>query len=128
MNKISSPPLRTHDDVLVALAEAIDIPDHLFEKATSRYQAIGRHLEQSSLSQYAPQISPQGSMLLGTVIRPLDDTDEFDIDLVCKLEANKKTFTQQSLKASVGEEIKAYAKANSMQNPPEEGKRCWTLV
>lgn len=128
MNKITTPPLRTHDDVLIALAEAIDIPDHLFEKATSRYQAIGRHLEQSSLSKFSPQISPQGSMLLGTVIRPLGDTDEFDIDLVCKLEASKKDFTQQGLKASVGEEIKAYAKANTMQNPPKEGKRCWTLV
>ncbi|MGH1445215.1 MAG: cyclic GMP-AMP synthase DncV-like nucleotidyltransferase [Cognatishimia sp.] len=128
MNKLTSPQLRTHDDVLIALAKAIDIPDHLFEKATSRYEAIGRHLEESSLSQYDPKISPQGSMLLGTVIRPLDDSDEFDIDLVCKLEADKKTFTQQGLKASVGEEIKAYAKANAMQNPPEEGKRCWTLV
>lgn len=58
-------------------------------------------------------------MLLGTVIWPLENTDEFDIDLVCKLEASKKDFTQEGLKASVGEETKAYAKANSLQNPPE---------
>lgn len=128
MNKPNSTPLQTHDDVLEALAEAIDIPDHLFEKATSRYDAIGRHLEESSLGRYDPEISPQGSMLLGTVIRPLDDTDEFDVDLVCKLETDKKSFTQKGLKEAVGEEIKGYARSNGMQNPPTEGKRCWTLV
>ena len=47
MNKITSPPLSTHDDVLVALPEAIDTPNHLFEKATSRNQAINQHLEKS---------------------------------------------------------------------------------
>lgn len=121
-------PLQTHDDVLEALAEAIDIPEHLHDVATSRYEAIGRHLEESDLKIHDPQISPQGSMLLGTVIRPLSDSDEFDIDLVCKLDANKNTFSQKELKDAVGEQIQEYARVNSMNSMPKEGQRCWTLT
>lgn len=127
MNDIN---LRTHEEVLEALAEAIDIPDHLLEKATERYAAIGRHLDRpgSSIAHLDPVISPQGSMLLGTVIRPVGDADEFDFDLVCTLKGNKSDFTQASLKAQVGYEIDDYAKANNMKYRPEEGRRCWILT
>lgn len=119
----------THDEVLEAAADALDIPRSLFEDARGRYEAIGNWLDRegSSLAQYSPRISPQGSFLLGTVIRPLSDGDEYDVDLVCRLEASKADFTQKQLKDAVGVELEAYVKANNMKKPLEPGRRCWTL-
>ena len=120
---------QTHDDVLEEIADALDIPPSKFEEAKSRYEAVGDWLdrEESSLAAYDPAISPQGSFLLGTVTRPLTDTEEYDVDLVCLLKASKTDFTQKSLKEAVGHEVALYTQAQNMKKPPEEGRRCWTL-
>ncbi len=121
---------RTHDDVLEDIGAALDIPPSRLEEAKERYESIGAWLDRdgSSLSGLTPAISPQGSILLGTVIRPLTDREEYDIDLVCLLSAAKSAVTQKQLKEAVGREVALYAKAHNMANPPEEGRRCWTLV
>ncbi len=82
---------QTHEDVLEAIAEAIDVPEHLDEIARKRYASIGDWLdrEESSIRQYEPEIYPQGSFLLGTVIRPVGDSDKYDVDLVCTLNATR---------------------------------------
>lgn len=118
----------SHDDILEAMAEALDIPPSKFEEAKSRYEAIGKWLDrpESSIAQYNPSISPQGSFLLGTVTRPFSDTEEYDVDLVCRLEASKADFTQKSLKEAVGYEVAQYARAHSMADS-EEHRRCWRL-
>ena len=120
---------QTHDDILEEIAVALDIPQFLFEESIDRYESIGDWLDRdgSTLSSYEPAIYPQGSFLLGTVIRPLSDADEYDVDLVCLLTARKTEFTQKSLKKAVGHEIALYARKHGMANPPEEGRRCWTL-
>ena len=120
---------QTHDDVLEEIADALDIPPSRFEEAMNRYKAIGGWLDrdESSLAAYDPAVSPQGSFLLGTVTRPLTETEEYDVDLVCLLKASKTEFTQKSLKEAVGHEVTLYARAQNMKNPPEEGRRCWTL-
>lgn len=121
--------LKSHEEVLEAIAEAIDIPEYLDEIARKRYASIGDWLDRkdSSIRRYDPEVSPQGSFLLGTVIRPVGDSDEYDVDLVCTLNVTKDDFTMAELKEAVGAEIKSYAKANAMKNEPEDGRRCWTL-
>lgn len=120
---------QSHDDILEEIADALDIPQSNFEDAESRYKSIGDWLDRddSALSSYEPTISPQGSFLLGTVIRPLSDAEEYDVDLVCVLKATKDDFTQKSLKEAIGKEIALYAKARNMAKRPKEGRRCWTL-
>ena len=121
--------LHSHNDVLEAIAEAIDIPEHLYEVACKRYQAIGNWLERddSTIKQYNPKISPQGSFLLGTVIRPINDMDEYDIDLVCTLDATKQSFTMAALKRAVGVEVIGYTEAHNMKEKPKDKRRCWTM-
>lgn len=129
MSVNTSDAARTHDDVLEEIARALDIPPSKFEEAKNRYEALGEWLDrdQSTLAGYQPEISPQGSFLLGTVTRPITETDEYDVDLVCRLSAEKTEFTQKSLKQAVGYEVGLYAEAQGMLNAPEEGRRCWTL-
>jgi len=119
---------KSHDDILERMAEALDIPPSKFEEASNRYHAIGNWLDrpESEIAQFKPAISPQGSFLLGTVTRPFADAEEYDVDLVCRLEATKADFTQKTLKEAVGREVALYAEAHGMADP-DEGRRCWTL-
>lgn len=123
------PDLSNQSRILEALVESLDIPDSLFEKAKERYEAVGNWLgrKESCLVAYSPRVYPQGSFRLGTVIKPVSDKDEYDIDLVCELALPKTSLSQKQLKDAFGVEIKAYVKKYSMDYPAEEGKRCWTI-
>jgi hypothetical protein len=127
---MSNKPINNHETVLEELAQSIDISQSQYDEAVAKYTSIGEWLDRqdSALDQFDPEIFPQGSFLIGTAIRPLDNREEFDIDLVCKLAASKNDFTQESLKAAVGAEIQSYVEAHGMINDPVDGRRCWTLV
>lgn len=120
-----------HRMLLEQLIEGLEIPDSAYQKAEERYQDIGDWLgrDGSSCAAYDPHIFPQGSFRLGTAIRPLDNKEEYDLDLACKLQAGitKGTHTQQELKLLVGTEIEAYRSARGIKAPKEEMHRCWRL-
>lgn len=117
-------------DILRALIELLDIPPSYYEKAAARHQSLGEwfHRPESGIAKYDPAVYPQGSFRLGTVIRPLLDCDEYDLDVVCQLLGLKKTeLTQKELKRLVGVEVKSYREAKGIKEPVIERKRCWRL-
>ncbi|MEP5935359.1 MAG: nucleotidyltransferase, partial [Winogradskyella arenosi] len=95
--------------------------------AVKSYQAVGSWLskEDSLLAKYNPQILTQGSFLLGTVIKPVNENDDLDIDLVCELTGKNESWTQKDLKKIVGDRLKQNDTYKEMLD--EEGRRCWTL-
>lgn len=113
---------------LTYLAESLDISETRHSEAEERYKAVGQWLgkEGSTLALYNPQIYPQGSFRLGTVIKPFDDREEYDIDLVCELESLTKLVTQQQLKKMVGDRLREHGDYSRMLDK-KEGRRCWTL-
>ncbi len=113
---------------LDTLVDLLDITPVQFQKAKDHYHAVGDWLgkEDSPLYKYNPVIYPQGSFRLGTVIKPLNGDDEFDVDLVCKLELAKNQVTQEGLKKMVGDRLKQNADYKRMLSK-EEGSRCWCL-
>ncbi|WP_298975933.1 nucleotidyltransferase [uncultured Roseobacter sp.] len=121
--------LTNHDEVLEAITATIDIPEHLDERARKRYRSLGDWLDRpnSGIKQFDPEVYPQGSFALGTVIQPISEADAFDLDLVCRLDATKYDFTMQELKRLTGIEVLAYADAHSMKHTPEDKRRCWTM-
>ena len=112
--------------LLRGIAELLDIPDSKYEEAVRRYEAVGKWLDadDSPLHIYRPTIYPQGSFRLGTMIKPINDGDEYDIDLVCHLEIDKKNVTQEQLKQMVGDRLK---KSETYKKILDECRRCWTL-
>ncbi|HWQ91708.1 MAG TPA: nucleotidyltransferase [Clostridia bacterium] len=112
--------------LLSQVAENLDIPDHLYEDAVLKYEDVGEWLgaPASPLKQYEPTIYPQGSFRLGTVVRPITDEDQFDIDLVCRLTIEKENTTQAGLKKLVGDRLKARQDLDAML---KECRRCWKL-
>ena len=116
------------NEIFEEIVKNLDITESQYKIAVQTYQAVGKWLsdENSILSPYKPEILPQGSFLLGTMIKPVNDEDELDVDLVCRLEGKKQNWTQFDLKQIVGERLKENERYKSMMKE-EEGRRCWTL-
>lgn len=113
--------------ILLHLAEALDISESRYKEAVEKYKAVGKWLGKadSPLSLYTPDVYPQGSFNLGTVVKPVMREDEYDIDLVCQLNIRKAQITQQQLKKMVGDRLKENKIYAAMLDV--EGRRCWTL-
>ena len=113
--------------LLKELANALDVPEKRHEEAITRYEKVGEWLgsEGSPLTAYDPGIYPQGSFRLGTAIKPLNDVEEYDIDLVCEMKLLKEQVSQQQLKEMIGNRLKAHGTYKKLLG--EEGRRCWTL-
>ena len=113
--------------ILRHLADSLDISETRYEDAVKKYEAVGKWLgkEDSPLALYSPEIYPQGSFNLGTVVTPVSQEDTYDIDLVCQLDISPKKVTQQQLKKMVGDRLKTHKAYAGMLE--KEGRRCWTL-
>ncbi len=121
------------EQLLGMTAQELDIPDHLYLEAVDEYEAVGDWLcrRYDGGGHAACEIYPQGSFRLGTVIRPVHNRDEYDLDLVCRRDLAKESITQADLKEDVGTGLAEYqqAVAASASAPTlKEGDRCWTLV
>ena len=117
--------------LLENMTELLEIPESAYEKAAQRYEDLGEWFDRkdSIVKNNKPHILPQGSFRLGTAIRPLDEKEAFDLDLVCKLRdgINKSSHTQEALKKLVGHELELYRIKRGIKAQKEEKHRCWRL-
>lgn len=109
-------------EILSRIADELNITDSMFAKAEASYRSVGKWIGDGI--NYKTTIMPQGSMNLGTVVRPLNDQDDYDIDLVCLLE-DGNTLTAKSVKTIVGERLKE--NETYRKKLDSEGRRCWTM-
>jgi hypothetical protein len=121
------------EQLLGLTLEQLDIPPHLYLEAVDEYQAVGDWLYRryEGGSHAGCEVYVQGSFRLGTVIRPVHNRDEYDLDLVCRRDLVKESITQAELKEDVGAGLADYeeAAAGSASAPTlKEGDRSWTLV
>lgn len=119
--------IKQFDEIFDMLGDNLDISKTQHEIAKNSYIAVGKWLADSLslLSPYQPNIRPQGSFMLGTMIKPVCDKDELDIDLVCELTGKNASWTQYDIKKIVGDRLKDNKKYKEILD--EEGRRCWTL-
>jgi len=115
------------NEIIEELMSNLDITESQYKTAVRSYQAVGDYLasEQSALYPYNPEILPQGSFLLGTMIKPIQRDDELDVDLVCRLEGKNHDWSQFDLKKIVGARLKESLTYGKMLD--KEKRRCWTL-
>lgn len=121
---------RELSDILRRLVEELDVPPSKYKEAQEHYDAVGKWLNSpdSEIGQYDPDIYPQGSFALGTVIRPIGE-EEYDVDAVCQLSSvSPEQITQEKVKNLVGDRLKEHGRYREMLDPKEGGRRCWTLT
>jgi len=117
--------------VIDNMVKLLELPDSAYDKARKRYEDLGEWFDrdESAVSGNDPHIFSQGSFRLGTAIRPLDESEEYDLDLACKLRdgISKDSHTQETLKKLIGIELEAYRKARGIKSKLESKHRCWCL-
>jgi hypothetical protein len=122
------------DQILQHVAESLDITPSDYQRAVNSYTAVGNWLKEGFSqnaypgSQSEPEIYPQGSINLGTVVRPFRNGKEaeFDVDLVCQVQTPDTLIVPKTLKHQVGDRLKANGIYQDKLD--DEGKRCWTLT
>ena len=117
------------DDLLGISIADFDIPDDVYRLAVARYEDLGAWLaEYWDASPQDGIIYPQGSLPLGTVVQPITEGDDYDVDLVCRRDIAKVAITQAALKSDCGVGISGYVRSDPDGAPTRnEGARCWTL-
>lgn len=115
------------DKIFKELGKSLDITEDQHKAAVTSYEFVGSWLAKSDsrLSRYEPEIVPQGSFMLGTMIKPEHEDDELDIDLVCQLHGKDARWAQYNLKTEIGDRIKEHGTLKKLLD--DEGRRCWTL-
>jgi hypothetical protein len=80
--------------ILNRLCRDLEITPEMFSLARERYESIAAYLQQadSPLNKFRPDIYPQGSINLGTTVKPRK-SDEFDVDVICQLDVAERTPT-----------------------------------
>ena len=109
------------NDLYERIVKDIDISNELFDDAETEYMSLGRWIDKETPT-YKIGVYPQGSFALGTVIKPLTGTDDYDLDLVCEF-AEQYGLTAEELKRSVVKPLlQRYRKT---RGEIEEKRRCW---
>ncbi|MCC6655245.1 MAG: nucleotidyltransferase [Flavobacteriales bacterium] len=127
MKRTITPQQTEHAKLLERIAEALDLTPQQYAIAINRYNSVGNHLKSpsGSLASHSPSVYTQGSFRIGTPIRPLNDEDVFDIDLVCELLMDKVTCTQMQVKTKVGDRLSFHSDFDPAKEP--ERSRCYRL-
>ncbi len=108
--------------ILFSKLQSLDISPTMYQEAVSHYKAMAATLDADNMKIY-----PQGSFALGTVVRPYreDEDQEFDLDLVCEVQEDKKAISPLDLRNNVKSSVEAHAKR--LKKDVIEDDRCFTL-
>lgn len=112
------------DQILRKVVAEISITPAMLDRAVSSYEAVGKWIGEGV--DYDTRIIPQGSMNLGTTIKPISDRDDYDIDLVCLLE-DGASLPAEKIKNIVGNRLKEHEIYREKIADEGEGKRCWKM-
>lgn len=123
--------LAKHTKLLDDLVSQVEVPESAYTKAEERYHSLGEWLcsKEAESHEYEPSVFPQGSFRLGTAIKPLNEAEEYDLDIACELMTgiDQESHSQKEVKDLVGRDIKRYKEKYGIQKPIEEKHRCWCM-
>jgi hypothetical protein len=112
-------------DLLELVCIQLQLTDTQYHAATTSYEAVGEWLSQwdSPLAIYRPEVFAQGSMSLGTTVKPRQ-REEFDVDLVCVLRRQRRFVNPVTVYNDVLNRIKSHETYREMVEAQE---RCIVL-
>ncbi|KAB7886775.1 hypothetical protein, partial [Poseidonibacter ostreae] len=92
--------------IVKELTKGLDISDSMYNDAETKYFAVAKYLGESSNPLLRDAIIyPQGSMKLGTVVKP-HKKEEFDLDLVIHLPNVNSSYNSDLIHKLIGDRLK----------------------
>ena len=101
--------------------KTIDISNEMFDVAEKAYKELGDWIDAKTPT-YKIEIYPQGSFALGTVIKPICDSEDYDLDLVCEF-ASQYGLSAEKLKCDVVKPL--LERYKKIKGKILNKKRCW---
>lgn len=122
-------PETLNKNILHEMIDQLDLPESVDKKVRDRYASLSSWFSREESPLKDIDIFSQGSFALGTTIKPLNEDEEYDLDMGCKvkIEGYKASHSQKYLKEMIGKELELYRKKVGIQNPLDEKRRCWRL-
>ena len=109
------------NDLYERIVKTIDISNEMFDTAEKEYKDLGDWIDNET-PQYNIHIYSQGSFALGTVVKPIEDSEDYDLDLVCEF-AQQYGLSARTLKCEIVKPLlERYKKT---KGDLENKRRCW---
>lgn len=109
------------NDLYERIVKTIDISDEMFDAAEKEYTDLGSWIDRVT-PQYKISIYTQGSFALGTVIKPIEDSDDYDLDLVCEFE-QQYGLSAEALKCGIVKPL--LERYKKIKGEIKNKRRCW---
>lgn len=115
------------------VAAELDIPDELKAELVRKYDHLGLWIRRDNEDRFRTdsEIYPQGSVRLGTAIRPVTPECGYDVDLVYLRRIGKNSISQEQLVEQAGEQLERYINSRRSEGKevPElvRRRRCWAM-
>ena len=109
------------NDLYERIVKTIDISDKMFDDAEKEYTDLGNWIDQAT-PMYKIHVYAQGSFALGTVIKPNDDLEDYDLDLVCEFE-QRYGLSAKALKCDIVKPL--LERYKKIKGKIENKRRCW---
>lgn len=111
-------------DLYSDIADGLNISATQYASAERAYNTVGEYLRAKVSKEI--DVFAQGSMNLGTVVKPSDDTEDFDVDLVARIN-DGFDWSNYKIKNEIGSALKEHDVYKRKIAEEGEGKRCWTI-
>ena len=90
-----------------SLAKELNITQTMLDKAVTSYSALGEHIKKNN-EEWEVSVYPQGSFALGTVIKPLNSQEQYDVDLIVLV--NRPEFSAEDLRVNIKELLESHGR------------------
>ena len=112
------------DNAILNSLTDLDLSLTMEKNARDKYKALCKYLSEQGLES---DFQPQGSFLIGTVIKPYRDgkNQDYDLDVLAILNRNKNMTNPKEVKNDVGDILKRSGIYGDKLK--KEDRNCWTL-
>lgn len=119
--------------LLANIADELDISQELYDEMVTKYEHLGEWIRNDNEDRLRTdsEIYTQGSVRLGTMIKPVEEGCEYDVDLVYRRDVGKSSVTQEQLVESAGDQLERYKTYRKQEGLDVfeliRRRRCWAL-
>lgn len=112
--------------VLNTICEKICVTSTDYKTLEDHFNGLTEVLDNGIDERFSPVLRTQGSVRLGTAIKPLRGYG-LDADIICELYNVPYWYTQNDVQEIVGKVLRGHEKYSKLLKEPQGGRRCFTV-